>query len=534
MKSAVSVRIAMVLMVFAWPISLIAQITLDSTDFPLPDTFFRRFYALADTVGSPGPEQHYNFKECMVVLSDTMKYLDASATSFYAEHPGSSVAVLQEYDFDVYYFFSHNDEAYWESGTTLIGDFGEGLDTVSGNSPPGFGDTVISEQYTYGYNTIQHSCTIIPVNILVSVDMHKVKEIEADGWGSLSTPFNEFPEVLRVKYTEYRADSIFVLGSFSSANYDTLWYYRYFAKGVRHPVVIAHTDSNGVMQYFEMVRIQHPVPGCTDTTAVNFNPFATEDDGTCVWCTPIDYTVTPDTSVCRGTPITLQVTGGNAWLWSTGDTSSSISFVADTSESFGVYVGSQPLCLELATVSVTVSEPVVAGFWVSDVHPDIADSVLFVNTSVNATDYLWDFGDTDGGVSSLTNPKYQFTSLGDKEVTLVASNICYSDTFTYTITVTAIEETENLLSDFSVYPNPGNMNSYIQFTVPAPADVSFSFTDLYGRCVPGRSVKSVPAGTQRFRIGDVCRDLPEGMWLIRVKAGENIYIIKWLLNATSW
>jgi len=52
--------------------------------------------------------------------------------------------------------------------------------------------------------------------------------------------------------------------------------------------------------------------------------------------------------------------------------------------------------------------------------------VFFTNSSVNATLYFWDFGDSSG--SSLMNPSHQYASYGTYQVTLICTNPCESDT----------------------------------------------------------------------------------------------------------
>lgn len=62
--------------------------------------------------------------------------------------------------------------------------------------------------------------------------------------------------------------------------------------------------------------------------------------------------------------------------------------------------------------------------------------VDFLNTSTNATGYLWDFG--DGNTSSDTNPSHTYTGPGTYTVTLISTNpsSCNkADTVTHTINI---------------------------------------------------------------------------------------------------
>ncbi len=60
-------------------------------------------------------------------------------------------------------------------------------------------------------------------------------------------------------------------------------------------------------------------------------------------------------------------------------------------------------------------------------------TVDFTNTSVNTNVYGWDFG--DGTTSMLANPSHTYAAPGTYTVTLLSSNVCYTDTISTTITV---------------------------------------------------------------------------------------------------
>jgi PKD repeat protein len=84
------------------------------------------------------------------------------------------------------------------------------------------------------------------------------------------------------------------------------------------------------------------------------------------------------------------------------------------------------------------------------------------NTSTNAISYNWSFG--DGASSTIASPAHTYSTTGIFTVTLVAANQCFSDTFTYvvTISVTSLNELQQEGS-FSVFPNPASTNISIQY-----------------------------------------------------------------------
>ncbi len=65
-----------------------------------------------------------------------------------------------------------------------------------------------------------------------------------------------------------------------------------------------------------------PLPGCTDPVACNYDPAATEDDGSCIFPPSVD--LGPDTITCEDIIILDAGEGFASYLWSTGETTQSI------------------------------------------------------------------------------------------------------------------------------------------------------------------------------------------------------------------
>ena len=83
--------------------------------------------------------------------------------------------------------------------------------------------------------------------------------------------------------------------------------------------------------------------------------------------------------------------------------------------------------------------------------PGTAANIDFTNTSLNATDYFWDFG--DGMTSSLENPTHDYSFAGNYSATLIVSNSCGADTISQIISVTIDGLLNNNESAFKILQN---------------------------------------------------------------------------------
>lgn len=74
-----------------------------------------------------------------------------------------------------------------------------------------------------------------------------------------------------------------------------------------------------------------------------------------------------------------------------------------------------------ASKVVTVMDATpIADFTINKTTAGIGERISFTNTSLNATEYEWDFG--DGNMSIETNPTHEYDEAGNYTVKLVASN----------------------------------------------------------------------------------------------------------------
>jgi PKD repeat protein len=100
-----------------------------------------------------------------------------------------------------------------------------------------------------------------------------------------------------------------------------------------------------------------------------------------------------------------------------------ISFNTPGTYQVSVVANNDGICFDSSKVSITVFPPPVASFTCTSFSDTTVQSngiFLFEDHSIDAIDWLWDFG--DGGTSSVQNPVHRYLLNGDKTVTLIVSS----------------------------------------------------------------------------------------------------------------
>ncbi len=164
------------------------------------------------------------------------------------------------------------------------------------------------------------------------------------------------------------------------------------------------TDSNGCQSYCEIKITVNPLPACS-------------------------ISADPGTTVCAGTDVTLNETGGDAesWLWTTAETTQSIT--VSTSGTYGVTVTDSNGCQSYCEIKITVLPLPEAAFHASDTNPYATVEINFYDDSTGTYDsWFWDFG--DGSNSTAQNPSHAYSSAGNYTVSLTISDSCGNDTET--------------------------------------------------------------------------------------------------------
>jgi PKD repeat protein len=184
--------------------------------------------------------------------------------------------------------------------------------------------------------------------------------------------------------------------------------------------------------------------------------------------------------VCQGTAMTFNNTsvGGTTWLWDFGDaTTSTSASPTKTYTNAGTYTVKLTAtngnnCSDVYSMQVTVNPNPVASFTAAD--KCYGQAVNFTNTSTNANDVYWNFG--DGNTSNSFNPSYNYPASGTYNVTLnVESNFGCTGSITKSVTVYAAPKVSFSVNDAGQCVN-GNAFVFTDNSTIASGTMSRSWT----------------------------------------------------------
>lgn len=204
-----------------------------------------------------------------------------------------------------------------------------------------------------------------------------------------------------------------------------------FTSSGSFPVVLNLTGTNGcVAQISKPISV--PVPPTLDFLVSN----------------PCVNSATQFTEVTNTADPALS----QAWVFGSigSGTSTPATFNFPTAASYNVKLSStrQSGCTYTITKAISISTAPVAGFTSSIESGGAPLPVLFTNTSTGANSYLWKFGDAQASTSTLTNPTFTYTSLGDYSVELSAFNAAGCRSTASSVIRVVVPSIDLVLSDF--------------------------------------------------------------------------------------
>jgi len=144
-------------------------------------------------------------------------------------------------------------------------------------------------------------------------------------------------------------------------------------------------------------------------------------------------TADANSTICTGTAVTLTGQGATTYSWSNG-VSNGVPFSPNSTVTYTV-TGTSNGCTSIATVTVTVLPLPIADATTSVDYGYQPLVVTFNNNSLNATNYVWDFGTGQTSNSSATSVTNTFSNVGTYYIVLTASNGICSDSWTDSVIV---------------------------------------------------------------------------------------------------
>lgn len=237
--------------------------------------------------------------------------------------------------------------------------------------------------------------------------------------------------------------------------------YTYTTPGV-YPVVLTATSAAGCV---DSVLLPLPI-------SVYENPVAAFTSNPASGCAPLNVSF-QNNSTGLVNPV-------YDWDFGNGQTSTA----ANPSMNFdtaGVYavtliVSNTGGCSDTIVKNITVYGMATAAATVSDTTGCTPFAVTFTNNSVNATAYSWNFG--DGSTSSGTNPVHTYTTAGNYNVTLIASNVngC-NDTIVLPFT---IHVNQSPVANFSRTPATGCSPLVVTFANASASQIGATYAWDFG------------------------------------------------------
>ena len=236
-----------------------------------------------------------------------------------------------------------------------------------------------------------------------------------------------------------------------------------------------------------------------------------------IYYLPIPYVdIGNDQSICN-TGDTIVLDAGNNWtsyLWS--DSSINQTLIVYSSGLYSVVVTDSLGCQGNDYVNITSDSLPTSSF----TYSINGSTVNFVNISINAKTYLWDFYSDESFIdTSSGNVEFNYQNNGLFNVSLIASNSCGSDTMMASIEIISANIVEHEI-EYQIYPNPCAELFYISFN--KKSNNKLIITDLLGKIYFEDNLE------ERDNKIDVS-SFPKGIYLINV-LDETIKKYKLIIN----
>ena len=443
----------LLLLTWALPLFLNAQITMTQGDFPsIGDVLIDAVDTLADTldIGMPGANQSWDFSGLQEGLVVATSVIDPDTTAFAADFPNANVGLETEG------FISYGNI----SADSII-DFGSvveimGMSTLTYLTPHSklyelplqFGSAFTDDYFQ------QTTLEGFPPYDSVRTTRTTHRDVVVDGWGQVTTPIGTF-NVLRAQSNDTTVNILegLIGGTWSMigpANATMSTTYEWLTKETIGQAVTAIFDEAGNLSSVSYSKLGGGGVPVAAFSQMEVNPG--------IYQFTDQSTNAPD-----------------SWIWDFGDGNTSTE--QNPLHDFGG-PGNYTVCLiagnnvgqDTLCKQITITFLPVADFTFMDQGNG---DVQFTDQSSNAPDlWFWDFG--DGNINTDQNPMHTFTASGDYNVCLIATNLAGSDTTCQTVTISLGSAP---IAAFSYTDDLMGTLDFMDMTTNGPTSWSWDFGD---------------------------------------------------------
>ena len=174
-------------------------------------------------------------------------------------------------------------------------------------------------------------------------------------------------------------------------------------------------------------------------------------------------------------------------------------------------------CDSIVTVNTTLT-PVEADF----TYVENEGVVTFTNTSSNATDYSWSFG--DGNFNDTENPTNTYTTTAEYTIILIASNgDCPSDTQIVVINIVSGIDMISFIESVNVFPNPNDGNFAVEIRGDHVfEDLTFTLFNVAGSTMETRDVPFNSFAKETYNL----ESLSDGIYFLRIQSEDEQTTLK--------
>lgn len=225
----------------------------------------------------------------------------------------------------------------------------------------------------------------------------------------------------------------------------------------------------------------------------------------------------PDFSHCGDTTIALDAGSGFMhYEWSNGDTTQTIS--VDSSGTYWVKTWSNSGCYDYDQIDISIGAEFNPGFDCSPQQIFVGDTVSFTDTTANAIEWGWDFGDGSSSCPIFPQTSHIYTVPGTYQVQMMVGNGTCTDTIVKQLQVDTLVSILSPASiEFALYPNPASEQVRLSWTAETGQRYGLRVYNLQGQMVQEKTeIEGV--GTIE-KILD-CTSLPSGLYLVEIRSGQ--------------